>query len=318
MVQSLICNWALSLVVRECAKLHKAKEQNSNLSLCNCTIKQSMGLPCYHTVHERLSNGGYILPIDIHPFWWYKRPELHTSSTMNTQTRRLILNPAVVRGKGRPRGSKNKQKGHGITSTWRDPSQFEHIPSSLAPAVLSRPTHQLVESAAVMGLIAQENDERNKQDNSEDEGGEFIDIIDPQLRDLTTTQMGLLRIEESSDTYYPGTLVPRLYQTNPFSRGLDDEQTGMIIHELTAQEVVPTVEEIQAIANEEEDEQALSQAIDSFVATTRAGRTAKASGKVVLNRKQEKEEQAKASGWRRGRGGRRGGRRGGGRVSRQG
>jgi hypothetical protein len=67
----------------------------------------------------------------------------------------------VVRGKGRPKGSKNK-KGYQLTNTRRDPSQFEYT-SSLALAVLSR---QPTESAAVRGLLA--------QDEQEDDG--FIDI----------------------------------------------------------------------------------------------------------------------------------------------
>jgi hypothetical protein len=48
-----------------------------------------------------------------------------------------------------------------------------------------------------------------------------------------------------------------LHQANPFSGGLEDEETGTIVHELTSREVAPTAEEIQAIADEEEDEQAL-------------------------------------------------------------
>jgi hypothetical protein len=50
--------------------------------------------------------------------------------------------------------------------------------------------------------------------------------------------------------------------------------------------VASTAEELQAIANEEEDEQALSQAINTLISTTRVGRNAKASEKVLLNRKQ--------------------------------
>ena len=138
-----------------------------------------MGLPCYHIVLERLANPGHILPEDIHPFWWYKRPKPNTASAIAVQTLLVILNPAVVRGKGRPRGSKNKEKGHGVTATRRDPSQFEYVPSSSAPAVLSRPQ---AESAAVQDLLA--HHEQEEQDN-----GGFIDIdefdeamIDPQLR----------------------------------------------------------------------------------------------------------------------------------------
>jgi len=137
MIQSLVYDRALRLIIVESAKLHKAKELNLDLGPCNCTIKQSMGLPCFHTVYERLSNGGYILPTDIHPFWWYKRPEPGTSSTFSVRTRPLVLNLAVVPGKGRLRGSKNK-KDHGLTATQRDPSQFEYVLSSSALAVLGR------------------------------------------------------------------------------------------------------------------------------------------------------------------------------------
>jgi hypothetical protein len=67
------------------------------------------------------------------------------------------LNLAVVRGKGRLKGARNKTKerGYRITSTWRNLSQFE-LPSSLALAVLGRGyTNQ--ESTAVSNFIAQAN-----------------------------------------------------------------------------------------------------------------------------------------------------------------
>jgi hypothetical protein len=128
MVQSLVYDRALRLIFVGCAKMHKTRESSLDLGPCNCTIKQSMGIPRFYTVHKRLSNSGYILLTDIHPFWWYKRPEQSTSSTTSVHPRRLVLNPAVVRGKGPPRGSKNK-KGYEITNTRRDSlnlSTFHH------------------------------------------------------------------------------------------------------------------------------------------------------------------------------------------------
>jgi hypothetical protein len=126
LVQGLIYDRALYLILCECAKLHKAKEQASSrvqreanradLGPCTCTVKTSMGIPCFHTVFERLNGNGHILPEDIHPFWWYKRPEVGTSLAVNVQTERVVLEPAVVRGKGRPKGAKGKNsKNHGIT-----------------------------------------------------------------------------------------------------------------------------------------------------------------------------------------------------------
>jgi predicted transcriptional regulator len=74
-----------------------------------------------------------------------------------------------------------------------------------------------------------------------------------------------------------------LYQANLFSKGLEDQEAGSIVHTLASREVAPTGAEIQAIADREGQEQALSQAIDSYVATTRAGRKVKATEKVMLN-----------------------------------
>ena len=60
----------------------------------------------------------------------------------------------------------------------------------------------------------------------------------------------------------------------------------------------PTMKEIQAMADAEE-KQALTQAIDTFITTTRVGRAAKASTEALDNRKQAKAgEWAKASGHR--------------------
>jgi hypothetical protein len=117
MVQSLVHDKALLLILVECAKLHKAKEQQKDtLPPCNCVIKASMGLPCFHIVAQRFNSPGHILPEDIHPFWWYTRPEPSTSSAVEVQARRVILNPAIVRGKGRPKGAKGKKsKNQGFT-----------------------------------------------------------------------------------------------------------------------------------------------------------------------------------------------------------
>jgi hypothetical protein len=217
------------------------------------------------------------------------------------QTLPVILNPAVVRGKGRPRGSKNKEKGHGVTATRRDPSQFEYAPSSSAPAVLGRPQ---AESAAVQDLLA--HHEQEEQDN-----GGFIDIdefdeamIDPQLRSpqlqspqlrspqlrspqlRSTTQIGIARIESSTDTYCPGTLPPRLHQTNPFSLPAEE----VIDTSLAPQIQAPTAQELQDIADQEEDEQNLSQAIEALMGTTRVGRKRKATYIVKENIRQDREQ----------------------------
>jgi hypothetical protein len=73
--------------------------------------------------------------------------------------------------------------------------------------------------------------------------------------------------------------------------GQGNEETGTIVYKLTSIEAAHTAKEMQAIANENEDEQGPLQAIDSFVATTTASRNAEASKKVILKWKQAKGDQ---------------------------
>ena len=51
-----------------------------------------------------------MLPEDIHQFWWYDCAK--ASITLENQALRdIILDLVVVKGKGRPKGSKGKEKG---------------------------------------------------------------------------------------------------------------------------------------------------------------------------------------------------------------
>jgi hypothetical protein len=137
----------------------------------------------------------------------------------------VVLNPAIVRGKGRPKGSKGKKtQGHNITAPRRNPSIFEYIPSSSAPAVLSYPRLATAQSIAVSNLLATQLD-HNKDEEEEEEEEEKKKIINTIIpaRQLSTTKLGLQRLSKTTDIYLPGTLPPRLYQTNPFARQTDDE-----------------------------------------------------------------------------------------------
>ena len=93
-------------------------------------------------------------------------------------------------------------------------------------------------------LISSTTNNDDNDDEASDEQEEFIDIgtldfntlIDPQLKklstvpSLSTTQLGLQRMEGTTDTYCPRSLLPRLYQSNPFARQQNDEETSTIAH----------------------------------------------------------------------------------------
>jgi hypothetical protein len=88
--------------------------------------------------------------------------------------------------------------------------------------------------------VNQDNEEheedREDEEDEEDKEDEFISIdimdldefIDPQLRALSTTQIGMQRLQGCSDTYKPSTLPPQLYQTNPFAKQTEPTNSGEI------------------------------------------------------------------------------------------
>jgi hypothetical protein len=82
---------------------------------------KSMGLLCAHKMRERIRSNGVLQLDDIHPYW-------HILPIAPLVTEPLILEPAIVVGKGRPSlpqptsGSRSRQPQN---STCRDPSAFE-------------------------------------------------------------------------------------------------------------------------------------------------------------------------------------------------
>ena len=86
----------------------------------------------------RKQAGGVIRLEDIHPHWYYD----HTASYQNSNQTQ-VLDPLVIRGKGRPKGALGgHKKGTRAYSTRRLPSAFE-LPSSSAPAAIeTTPAYQ--------------------------------------------------------------------------------------------------------------------------------------------------------------------------------
>lgn len=120
--------YALSKLVKEHSKL---PIQGPPLQGCTCTIQQALGLPCFHTIYQRKRENGVILLSDIHPHWYYNRPERSTLLQPITLPPLPILNPVYVKGKGRPKGALGGSRAP-PSSTRRDPSFWE-LPSSSAP-----------------------------------------------------------------------------------------------------------------------------------------------------------------------------------------
>ena len=94
--------YTLQKLAKEYTKLPKSGPPPSS---CSCSIQQSIGLPCYHTIWKRKQEVSVILLEDIHPYWHITRPEPGALSGQSILYPLPVLNPLPVRGRGRPRGA---------------------------------------------------------------------------------------------------------------------------------------------------------------------------------------------------------------------
>jgi hypothetical protein len=124
--------YALQKVLQEHAKLPAKGPPSPE---CQCLIQQSIGLPCYHKIWQRKVESGVIQLEDIHPHWYFSRPEPSTYPWISHPL--PVLNPLPIQGRGRPRGALGGVARVAPTSTRREPSSFE-TPSSSAPPTFNR------------------------------------------------------------------------------------------------------------------------------------------------------------------------------------
>ena len=84
-----------------------------------------MGIPCYHIMQEHIAQLQVLYLHDFHRRWFFNTPP----EDFVQAAPRPILDPIIVRTKGRPTGSKSQQPK---SSTQRDPSHFEQQSSTLS------------------------------------------------------------------------------------------------------------------------------------------------------------------------------------------
>ena len=223
-LQQYIHSYALQKILQEHAKLPAKGVYPS--SLCDCSIQQSIGLPCYHTIWQRktIQGGGMIQLTDIHPHWYYSRPESMPFGQSSISYPLPVLDPLPVRGKGRPRGALGLQSRVAPSNTRRNPSAFE-LPSSSAPTAINWPLNQ------------------------------------PNSR-IYVVNSGLTRLQNGHiDTYEPGTQEGRaylqglslIYQPNSIVDAAT--ATAALIESTIEVEVDPILEEDSTIEENQQEEE---------------------------------------------------------------
>jgi hypothetical protein len=104
-VKSWVHDYALNIVVDELSKLPTNPLTDSWVApWCNCTIRASHGLPCYHELLEKLRNGQTLSMDDIHVHWWFNRPKDRYNPLLQDDFED-IQDPQKKQQKGRPKGA---------------------------------------------------------------------------------------------------------------------------------------------------------------------------------------------------------------------
>ena len=148
---------------------------------CNCTLNHTHALPCWHKMWVQLHMLRPFEKDDIHSFWLWDRLAVNTD--IRDHRRRSyspVRDPAVVKGKGRPKEASYHRRNYGTSSTRRDPSlhEVEGLVPATAPARILSPAR----------------------------------TSSRQPPTPSTTILGLQRLERTGDSYEQGTDLWRNYQ----------------------------------------------------------------------------------------------------------
>jgi hypothetical protein len=152
--------------------------------------------------------------------------------------RRILLQPAVVKGKGRPKGAKGKQKGDGLSSTRRHLSLFEHEaaaenapPSSTAPPRLELASRKRCASQLTQDFIIVDTEVVQQLSTTAAAvlrgARSKWDTENKSQAELSTTALALLRgASTMGDLYEAGTERERAYM-----RSLKIDKLGSAVSE---------------------------------------------------------------------------------------
>lgn len=89
---------------------------------CQGVMARTMGLPCAHILRQRAASSGTLCVTDFHPHWHLYPPSEFPPPDLYSR----LLEPAVRKGPGRPRGARNEpHSSQPDRSTKRSPSEFE-------------------------------------------------------------------------------------------------------------------------------------------------------------------------------------------------
>ncbi|KAG9402818.1 hypothetical protein AC1031_006364 [Aphanomyces cochlioides] len=136
----IISPYALSLVQTIAQQLTAQGKRPPNE--CTGRYRSIMGLPCKHDLAVVLASNGWVklMPTDLHDHWWNKPSTSHMLPSRLLEPR-VIVKKRCIEPSGRTDASRH-QRGHGVSSTRREPTWSERVDLNSATQSESQNDHQ--------------------------------------------------------------------------------------------------------------------------------------------------------------------------------
>ncbi|KAM4055563.1 MULE transposase [Hirsutella rhossiliensis] len=192
---------AMKLMLKEQRSLDKDLSK-SPPGPCHCSLFTAYGIPCRHVIHTTLCIKGCIELEEIDPYWRQARRRLDVDDHEQGSQVIAPYEPLTKKSKGRPRddgppGRAKKTKRRQTTADLLAQIESDETVRHMQPPPSTAP--------AALTMTMTKN---------------------------STTDMGLLRLEQKPDTYEPGTEMPRASHRS--ITALEDDPDDVELEEIPA------------------------------------------------------------------------------------
>ncbi|KAN0083607.1 hypothetical protein V8E54_002695 [Elaphomyces granulatus] len=215
-----VSHYGLKKIVGQVKLAEEGLKKGGPITPCTKNFGQQYGLPCWHTIYERLENGRFLEINDIHPHYWLRRHELEDEEVYREFEE---LDPRTL--PSRKRSNKNNAQPLGdwasstrttapgeSTSTRRDPSHDEP-PRQKRRRVTA--TQQATEQAARLEQF-QRNLARQQEDFVRQQNSQLAQMQEALFQQLRQQSQQQYVAPSPSPWYYGnGQMLPPASQMLP-------------------------------------------------------------------------------------------------------
>ena len=86
-----VSHYGLKKIVGQVKLAEEGLKKGGPITPCTKNFGQQYGLPCWHTIYERLENGRFLEINDIHPHYWLRRHEVSQTACFRLKILTMVI-----------------------------------------------------------------------------------------------------------------------------------------------------------------------------------------------------------------------------------